>query len=113
MYYLDMYFPDGMAPDLGSIKLTHVSRTFFDTNEIDAYGKKVIKRLRRYILRSADIDKLSLINNAADGSKAIVADTNEKYILCEGQWVKWKPGGGSEEGEEDWGDIGEGADDST
>lgn len=47
------------------------------------------KRLRGYVLLSADLAKLSIINNAVDGSKALVTDTGKEYVLCEGQWREW------------------------
>ena len=119
MYYLDMCFPDGVVPDFGSIRMTDVSRTYFDYT--DDHGNKTRKRLRKYILKSEDKSKLSLITNAADGSKALLVDTSEIYILCDGQWSKISRSGGSGGGSdedtpgdwgdidepEDWGDIGE------
>ena len=51
------------------------------------------KRLRGYVLLSADISKLSTITNAIEGSRALVTDTGKEYILSNGQWSEWTGGG--------------------
>lgn len=58
--------------DLGSIR--QVGNRFYNIKE--------------YILKSVDLDKLKLINNAEDGSTAWCTDTQELYILHLGEWVK-------------------------
>ena len=58
--------------DLGSIR--QVGNRFYNIKE--------------YILKSADLDKLKLINNAEDGSTAWRTDTKELYILHLGEWIK-------------------------
>lgn len=99
MYYLDMYFPsEEDLPDFGSLHLTWVGGQILGVKQKDRYGRDIDKRMRKYVFLSDDLNKLSLINNAADGSQAIAADTGERYILCEGTWNKvsrGSSGGGS------------------
>lgn len=58
--------------DLGSIR--QVGNRFYNIKE--------------YILKSADVDKLKLLTDANDGSKAWCTDTKELYILHLGEWIK-------------------------
>ena len=44
--------------------------------------------IKEFILKSADVEKLKLIENANDGSTAWCTDTHELYILHLGEWVK-------------------------
>lgn len=46
------------------------------------------RNVKEYILNSADAEKLSKIDNAADGSTAFCVDTSELYILHMHEWVK-------------------------
>lgn len=87
MYYLDMYFPtNNDIPDFGTIRMTNVGCKILGTNMTDNYEHKIDVRIRNYILMSCDSSKLDLINNAADGSKAVAADTGEEFVLCDGLW---------------------------
>ena len=105
MYYLDMFFPTSDdIPDFGTISLTDVGEKIVKSKARDQYGHLIDLRIRKYTLLRKDINKLSLINNAADGSEAIIADTSEKYILCSGDWHKWTGSGGSDEAP-DWENI--------
>ena len=93
MHYLDMYFPtENDIPDFGTIRLINVGPIIGDRTERDQYGKVIDMRLREYVLLSDDISKLQLINNAADGSKAIIVDTGKEYILAYNQWREWTGG---------------------
>lgn len=84
-----MYFPtENDIPDFGSIHITHVGCKITGTARTDSYGKPIDFRIREYVLNSEDITKLALINNAADGSKAVAADTGDIFLLCEGVWNK-------------------------
>lgn len=58
--------------DLGSIR--QVGNRFYNIKE--------------YILKSIDVSKLDLIEDAADGSKAWCTDTKELYILHLNEWIK-------------------------
>mgnify|MGYP000658198868 CR=1 FL=1 len=58
--------------DLGSIR--QVGNRFYNIKE--------------YILKSIDVSKLDLIEDAADGSTAWCTDTQELYILHLGEWIK-------------------------
>ncbi len=58
--------------DLGSIR--QVGNRFYNIKE--------------YILKSADVDKLKLLTDANDGSKAWCTDTHELYMLHLGEWIK-------------------------
>ena len=58
--------------DLGSIR--QVGNRFYNIKE--------------YILKSADVDKLKLLTDANDGSKAWCTDTHELYMLHLGKWIK-------------------------
>lgn len=92
MYYLDMFFPTQEdIPDFGTIRLTDVGNKISDgTAQKDEFDHDIDMRIRKYILLEDDIDKLSSINNAADGSKAYAADTGKSYILCNGLWRECK-----------------------
>lgn len=107
MYYLDMYFPTEQdIPDFGSIRLTGVGGKTPQEKRKDSFGLPIDVRLRRYILLSEDAEKLSLINNAAEGSVGMAVDTRDSYILCEGQWHKTsRSGGGSDADGYEWEDI--------
>ena len=58
--------------DLGSIR--QVGNRFYNVKE--------------YILKSIDVSKLDLIEDANDGSKAWCTDTHELYMLHLGEWIK-------------------------
>ena len=74
VHIMDMEFEENSVPDFGTIRM------------IDA---KPIN-IRTYILKSVDESKLSLITNAADGSKALCSDTDDCYIMHLGVWNKIK-----------------------
>lgn len=90
MYCLDMFFPTGEdIPDFGTIRLTDVGKKIDEgVVKKDIFGHDIDMRLRKYVLMSKDIEKLDLISNASDGSKAFTADTGDTYILCDGVWNK-------------------------
>lgn len=89
MFYLDMYFPaKNDVPDLGTIRMTYVGCRILGAPKNDIYGHAIDLRVRNYVFMSVDGPKLSLINNAADGSKAVAADTGEVFIFCSGIWNK-------------------------
>ena len=67
---MGMLFSSDNVPDFGSIRLT----------------KKRYNNVNDYILKSADLSKLSLITNAAEGSTALATDTGDLYILHMGIW---------------------------
>lgn len=69
---MGMEFVVGTEPDFGSIRLT----------------KTRYNGVNDYILKSADVNKLSSITNAADGATAICVDTADLYILHLGEWVQ-------------------------
>lgn len=75
---MGMIFSSDNVPDFGSTRLT----------------KKRYNNVNDYILKSADLSKLALITNAAEGSTALCTDTGDLYILHVGEWVKI---GGDEE----------------
>lgn len=58
--------------DLGSIRFTGYRQ-----------GNK-----KEYIFFSADVNKLSLIENAGTGSTAFCIDTGQLYILHDGTWYE-------------------------
>lgn len=91
-YIMDMPFESKEnAPDFGTLKMYYVGLPQF------GYVEQETKyRIRGYTLLEKDLNKLNLITNAADGSQAIVVDTNETYILCNKEWIKWSidTGGG-------------------
>lgn len=86
-YYMDMPFEsESIAKQrFGSIKM------FYRNNDdrLGGLSNGVDIRLRSYVLLSTDYAKLSNITNAADGSKAIEADTGKVYILCDSLWREW------------------------
>ncbi len=95
-YYMDMeYKSKNDVPDFGSITMCHVGRQ--SSGFIVQYKNNVQYAIREYTLLGKDLDKLNLITNAADGSKAMAIDTNKIYVLCNGEWFEWKSntGGGS------------------
>lgn len=67
---MGMIFSSDNVPDFGSIRLT----------------KKRYNNVNDYILKSADLSKLALITNAAEGSTALATDTGDLYILHMGTW---------------------------
>ena len=67
---MGMIFSSDTVPDFGSIRLT----------------KKRYNNVNDYILKSADLSKLSLITNAAEGSTALATDTGDLYILHMEMW---------------------------
>lgn len=77
IYVMDMEFDDDKVLDFGSIKMISVGREM-----------KSNQRIREYILKSTDVEKLKLITNAYDGSSAYCTDTGDLYILHMGDWVK-------------------------
>lgn len=44
-------------------------------------------RVRGYVFLSKDLDKLNVIDNAAEGSRAKAVDTGITYIFCSGEWM--------------------------
>ena len=114
MYYLDMFFPTkDDVPDFGSINMTGVGCRIVKDKKKDQFGHDIIMRVRKYILLEKDIEKLNFINNAADGSIAVIADANKVYLLCNGSWYKSVSpssggggGGQDQDAPEEWGDIG-------
>ena len=84
-YYMDMPFNSiDDVPDFGSIKMFYVGEPNL------GYSNNKGNKIRKYILLSNDIEKLNLINNASDGSKAMIADTGQIYIYCSNAWIEWK-----------------------
>lgn len=69
---MGMLFPENAVPDFGTIRLT-------SSEGLEA---------KDYILNSADIDKLSLITNAGQGSTAFCTDTKKMYIKHLEEWVE-------------------------
>ena len=61
-----------MANELGSIRFTGYKQ----------------RNKKEYILFSADVNKLSLIENAGVGSTAFCIDTGQLYILHDGTWYE-------------------------
>ena len=72
IHIMDMEFNENSVPDFGTIRMTDVKPI----------------NIRTYILKSADLSKLDLITNAADGSKALCSDTGDCYIMHLGTWSK-------------------------
>ena len=68
---MDMIFNAENVPEFGSIRLTN----------------KRYNSVNDYVLKSADVAKLDLITNAAEGSTAFCTDTYDLYILHVGEWV--------------------------
>lgn len=90
-YCLDMPFEteqEAMAK-LGSIKMSAAA------DRVLGYTTGSCIRLRYYTLLADDVNKLANINNAADGSMALIADTNNVYMLCAGEWREWTGSSGS------------------
>lgn len=83
-YYMDMQFEsEEIAKNtMGSIKMCYVGETSL------GYANNAKQKYRKYTLLSVDFAKLSLINNAIDGSEALAVDTGETYILCNDAWIK-------------------------
>lgn len=82
-YKLDIAFENEEAATaaLGNIKMYFVGTN--TTGHIKEDGKKY----REYILASTDVNKLSNITNALDGSKAFVVDLDKTYILNNKNWT--------------------------
>lgn len=89
-YHLDMPFESEQIAKstMGSIAMYYVG-------EYNQGFTGTIHKVRGYTLLSADIGKLNLITNAADGSQALVVDTGRTYLLCDGQWREWTGNTGS------------------
>ena len=82
MYYvldIPFYSQQEASTKLGNIKMFYVGQRHLGYPNSN-------KKYRKYILNSTDINKLSNINNAADGSTAYVVDTQQIYYLSNGQW---------------------------
>lgn len=84
-YYNDMPFADEATAKstFGSIKMYYRN----NNDRLGTTSTALDLRLRYYVFMSTDYSKLSNITNAADGSKAIAADTGDLYILCNGSWL--------------------------
>ena len=81
-YYMDMPFNSiDDVPDFGSIKMFYVGEP-----NLGFVGTTQSVKVRGYLLLSSDINKLDLINNAADGSQAIIVDIGKTYIKCDNTW---------------------------
>ena len=79
--YMGMFFNSPQdVPDFGSITMY-----FVGTKEL-GYVEEGHKRFRKYAFQSTDLNKLSLITNALDGSEAFAVDTGITYVLYNGQW---------------------------
>ena len=65
-----VFTADSVPPEFGSIRLTKMRHN----------------NVNDYIFKSADLSKLSLITNAAEGSTALATDTGDLYILHMGLW---------------------------
>ena len=79
--YMGMFFNSPQdTPDFGSITMY-----FVGTKEL-GYVEEGHKRFRKYAFQSTDLNKLSLITNAIDGSEAFAVDTGTTYVLYDGQW---------------------------
>lgn len=77
--YMGMFFNSPQdAPDFGSITMY-----FVGTKEL-GYVEEGHKRFRKYAFQSTDLNKLSLITNAIDGSEAFAVDTGITYVLYDG-----------------------------
>lgn len=85
-YHLDMPFASQQIAEntMGSIEMYYVGES---TQGYTNKGANV--KVRGYTLLSADISKLDLITNAADGSQALVVDIGKTYLRCAGQWREW------------------------
>lgn len=86
-YYMDMPFDSETVAKqtFGSIKMYYRN----NDDRLGGLSNGVDIRLRSYVFLSSDYSKLSNITNAADGSKAVEADTGKVYILCANQWREW------------------------
>ena len=79
--YMGMFFNSQQdVPDFGSIAMYYVG-----TKDL-GYVEEGHKRFRKYTFQSTDLNKLSLITNAIDGSEAFAVDTGTTYVLYDGQW---------------------------
>lgn len=79
--YMGMFFNSPQdVPDFGSIKMY-----FIGTKEL-GYVEEGHKKFRKYAFQSTDLNKLSLITNALDGSEAFAVDTGITYVLYNNQW---------------------------
>ena len=58
-----------------------------DLGSIRQVGNR-FNNIKEFILKSTDVEKLKLIENANDSSTAWCTDTHELYILHLGEWVK-------------------------
>lgn len=83
-YYNDMPFVDEATAkaSFGTIKMYY--RNNNDRLGSTSYGGDIC--LRYYVFMSTDYSKLSIIDNATDGSRAVAADTGDVYILCNDSW---------------------------
>lgn len=68
---MGMEFNSDNVPDFGSIRMT----------------KQRDNHVNDYILKIADLSKLDLLTNAADGSTALCTDTGDLYIRHTGEWT--------------------------
>lgn len=91
-YYADMPFDSltDAIEHLGTIKMCFIGR-----NRLGTAADGTDLRVRGYVFMSEDLEKLNNIINAADGSRAVAADTGYTYLLCNGEWRVWKSKGGS------------------
>ena len=79
--YMGMFFKSPQdVPDFGSITMY-----FVGTKQL-GYVEEGHKRFRKYAFQSTDLNKLSLITNAIDGSEAFAVDTGTTYVLYNNQW---------------------------
>lgn len=79
--YMGMFFNSQQdVPDFGSIAMYYVG-----TKDL-GYVEEGHKRFRKYTFQSTDLNKLSLITNAIDGSEAFAVDTGTTYVLYDGEW---------------------------
>lgn len=79
--YMGMFFNSQQdVPDFGSIAMYYVG-----TKDL-GYVEEGHKRFRKYTFQSTDLNKLSLITNAIDGSEAFAVDTGITYVLYDGEW---------------------------
>lgn len=82
-YKLDIPFntQEEAIAALGDIKMVYVGK-----KEVGYINQNNNKKYRKYILTSKDIQKLSNISNALNGSCAYVVDTKQTYYLCNNSW---------------------------
>lgn len=73
---MGMVFDSSDVPDFGSIFCSKL------------LGGATFKGVNEYGLKSADVEKLDLITNAACGSTAFCVDTTDIYVLMNTGWEK-------------------------